>query len=211
MWGAVLVAMAAMFVAALAVPDAFGRHGVAFGVAFLIVTVMHLTLYALAARGDRDLLAAILRIAPSSLAGAALILAAGFVDGAAKAAAVAGRASSSASSGRCSPASAAGGSQPAHFVERHGLIVIIAIGESLVAIGLGRETHRTQHRGDRRRRARVRRRDVVLARVLRLLPDPGAAAARRPKRRRSAPPWRATSTPTCTCRWWPASSSSRSR
>ena len=27
--------------------------------------------------------------------------------------------------------------QPAHFVERHGLIVIIAIGESLIAIGLG--------------------------------------------------------------------------
>jgi len=27
--------------------------------------------------------------------------------------------------------------EPAHFVERHGLIVIIAIGESLVAIGLG--------------------------------------------------------------------------
>ena len=56
--------MAAMFVAALAVPDAFGRHGVVFGVAFLIVNVMHLTLYALGARGDRDLLAAILRIAP---------------------------------------------------------------------------------------------------------------------------------------------------
>ena len=51
-----LVAMGAMFVAALAVPDAFGRHGVVFGVAFLIVNVMHLTLYALAARGDRDLL-----------------------------------------------------------------------------------------------------------------------------------------------------------
>ena len=84
-WGALLVAMAAMFVAALAVPDAFGRHGVAFGVAFLIVTVMHLTLYALAARGDRDLLTAILRIAPWPLTGAALILAAGFVDGEAKA------------------------------------------------------------------------------------------------------------------------------
>ena len=69
-WGAILVAMAAMFVAALAVPDAFGRHGVVFGVAFLIVNVMHLTLYALGARGDRDLLAAILRIAPSALAGA---------------------------------------------------------------------------------------------------------------------------------------------
>jgi low temperature requirement protein LtrA len=62
-WGAMLVAMAAMFVAALAVPDAFGLHGVAFGLAFLIVNAMHLTLYALAARGDRDLLTAILRIA----------------------------------------------------------------------------------------------------------------------------------------------------
>ena len=60
-----LVAMAAMFVAALAVPDAFGRHGVVFGVAFLIVNVMHLALYALSARGDRDLFVAILRIAPS--------------------------------------------------------------------------------------------------------------------------------------------------
>ena len=33
MWGAMLVAMAAMFVAALAVPETFGRHGVVFGVA----------------------------------------------------------------------------------------------------------------------------------------------------------------------------------
>ena len=40
----VLVAMAAMFVAALAVPSAFGRHGVVFGVAFMIVRVMHLSL-----------------------------------------------------------------------------------------------------------------------------------------------------------------------
>jgi low temperature requirement protein LtrA len=80
-WGAMLVAMAAMFVAALAVPDAFGSHGVFFGVAFLIVNVMHLTLYALAARDDPDLLAAILRVAPSALLGAALIIVAGFVDG----------------------------------------------------------------------------------------------------------------------------------
>ena len=80
-WGAMLVAMAAMFVAALAVPEAFGRHGVVFGVAFLVVNVMYLTLYALGARGDRDLLTAILRSAPSALAGAALILAAGFLDG----------------------------------------------------------------------------------------------------------------------------------
>ena len=135
-WGAVLVAMGAMFIAALAVPDAFGPHGVAFGVAFLIVNVMWLTLYALAARGDRDLLRAILRVAPWSLTGAALIIAAGFVDGGAKAllwlAAIVvgfiGPLFTGVSGWRV---------QPAHFVERHGLIVIIAIGESLVAIGLG--------------------------------------------------------------------------
>src|SRR5438128_2486144 len=80
-WGAMQVAMAAMFVAALAVPEAFGQHGVVFGVAFVIVNVMHLTLYALAARGDQDLFKAILRIAPSALAGAALITVAGFVHG----------------------------------------------------------------------------------------------------------------------------------
>ena len=135
-WGAMLVAMAAMFVAALAVPEAFGRHGVVFGVAFLIVNVVWLTLYGLAARGDRDLLAAILRNVPSALAGAALIVAAGFVHGglrpmlwlAALAVGFFGPLLGGMSGWRV---------QPAHFVERHGLIVIIAIGESLIAIGLG--------------------------------------------------------------------------
>jgi len=135
-WGAILVAMTAMFVAALAVPDVFGRHGVVFGVAFMIVNLMYLTLYALAARGDRDLLAAILRSAPSALAGAALIIAAGFVHGwirpmlwvAALAVGLFGPLLGGTSGWRV---------QPAHFVERHGLIVIIAIGESLIAIGLG--------------------------------------------------------------------------
>src|SRR5438093_5550885 len=135
-WGAILVSMAAMFVAALAVPDAFSRHGVVFGVAFLIVNVMQLTLYALAALGDRDLTAAILRSAPSALAGFALIIVAGFVDGGLRpllwliAVAV----------GLFGPLLAGIGGwrvQPAHFVERHGLIVIIAIGESLIAIGVG--------------------------------------------------------------------------
>ena len=135
-WGAMLIAMAAMFVAALAVPEAFGRHAVVFGVAFLIVNVMFLALYSLAARGDRDLLAAILRIAPIALAGAALIIAAGLVHGWLRpviwlvAITV----------GLFGPLFAGMGGwrvQPAHFVERHGLIIIIAIGESLIAIGFG--------------------------------------------------------------------------
>jgi len=135
-WGTTIVAMAAMFVAALAVPDAFGRHGVIFGVAFSIVALTQLALYAISARGDRDFLKAILRIAPTTVAGSALIIAAGFVHGGTKSvlwlvALVVGLL------GPLFVELSGWRVRPAHFVERHGLIVIIAIGESLVAIGLG--------------------------------------------------------------------------
>jgi low temperature requirement protein LtrA len=131
-----LAAMTAMFVAALAVPEAFGRHGVVFGVSFLIVNVTFLAVYSLSVRGERELLAAILRIAPMALGGAALILVAGFVHGtvrpmlwlAAVAVSLFGPLFTGMSGWRVAPA---------HFIERHGLIVIIAIGESLIAIGLG--------------------------------------------------------------------------
>ena len=142
-----------------------------FGVAFLIVNVMHLTLYALAARGDRDLLAAILRIAPSALVGAALIIAAGFVDGglkpmlwlAALAVGFFGPLLGGMSGWRV---------QPAHFVERHGLIVIIAIGESLIAIGLGESSSGLSTGVIVAAVLGFVGRDLVLAGVLRLLPDP---------------------------------------
>src|SRR5262249_5954215 len=75
-----LVAVAAMFVAALAVPETFGRHPFVFAVAFLVVVLMHIALFALAGRSDPDLLKAILRLAPWSITGAALILGAGFVS-----------------------------------------------------------------------------------------------------------------------------------
>jgi low temperature requirement protein LtrA len=135
-WGTMLFASGAMFVGALALPEAFGSHGVVFGVAFLIVALMQLALYALAARGDPDLLQAILRITPSSIAGATLIAVAGFVHGGLKpvlwliALVV----------GFFAPLVVRPGGwrlHPAHFIERHGSIVIIAIGESLVAVGLG--------------------------------------------------------------------------
>jgi low temperature requirement protein LtrA len=132
----VLVAVAAMFIAALAVPEAFGDEGVVFGVAFLIVSVMQVALYMLTVRGDRDFLGAVARFAPFALGGALLILAAGFVGGgirvflwcAALVVGFFGPGLVRVSGWRV---------HPAHFVERHGLIVIIAIGESLVAIGLG--------------------------------------------------------------------------
>jgi low temperature requirement protein LtrA len=134
--GALLVAMAAMFVAALAAPMAFSSHALLFGVAFLIVHLMHITLYALAARGDPDLLTAVTRVAWTALAGATLILVAAFVPSdvrpfpwlAALIVSLLGPLLREPSGWRLAPA---------HFVERHGLIVIIALGESLIAVGVG--------------------------------------------------------------------------
>ena len=128
--------MAAMLVAALAVPEAFDEHGVVFGVAYLVVREMHLALYALAARGDHDLAGAVWRFTPSSTISGVLILTAGFLDGDVQIAlwvialsidylgALVGR-------------GAGWHLSPGHFAERHGLIVIIAIGESIVALGIG--------------------------------------------------------------------------
>ncbi len=133
---ALLVALIAIFIAALAVPGAFGDEGVLFGAAFLVVCAMHTTLYALAGRGDRDLLRAVLRLAPWPLLGATLILIAGFVDGAPRTwlwiAALAGVYFGAVLSG-----STGWQVYPSHFAERHGLVVIIALGEAFIAIGIG--------------------------------------------------------------------------
>jgi low temperature requirement protein LtrA len=131
-----LAATGAMFVAALAVPGAFGGDGVLFGVAFLIVNLMQGALYASAARDDRDLLGAIVRVVPWVVGGALLIVVAGFVHGGFQIALwIAALALGFVAPGL---ADIRGWRlQPAHFAERHGLIVIIAIGESLIAIGVG--------------------------------------------------------------------------
>jgi low temperature requirement protein LtrA len=132
----VVAAMCAMFVAALAVPAAFGAHGVVFGCAFMSMRVMHIALYALAGRGDPDLLGAVSRFAPTVLLAGLLIIAAGFVDGTLKPVlwlcALAIDYFAPLVSG-----STGWRVEPGHFVERHALIIIIALGESLFALGVG--------------------------------------------------------------------------
>src|SRR5438105_5741879 len=59
---AMLAAVAAMLVLSLAAPGAYGRDGVIFGVAYLVVRALHLLLFAIAARGDRDLFRAVVRV-----------------------------------------------------------------------------------------------------------------------------------------------------
>jgi low temperature requirement protein LtrA len=134
----VFVVIGAMLICALAVPDAFGAHGVLFGVAYFVVRAMHIALYALAAKhaGDRDLLGAVLRMLPSSTISATLIVGAGFLEGYAR---IAFWAAALAIDYLGVLIGRGGGWRvsPHHFAERHGLIVIIAIGESIVAVGLG--------------------------------------------------------------------------
>ena len=131
---ALLVALIAMFLAALAVPGVFGDDGVLFGAAFLVVVAMHLALYALAGRGNRDLLVAVLRLAPWTLLGATLILVAGFADGARTWLWVAALVCTYVGAGL---AGTTGWRVfPSHLAERYGLVVIIALGEAFVAIGI---------------------------------------------------------------------------
>jgi low temperature requirement protein LtrA len=133
----IFAVMATMLVAALAVPGAFGDNGVLFGVAFLIVRLLHLVVYAQGSHGDQVLIAQIKRFAPTAVIGPALIIVAGTIDDTAVRELIwvgallldyAGAVLAGVSGWRVSPG---------HFAERHGLIIIIALGESIVAIGLG--------------------------------------------------------------------------
>jgi low temperature requirement protein LtrA len=133
---AVFAAIAAMLIVSLAAPNAFGVDGVTFGVAYFIVRALHLVLYAIAGRGDHDLLRAVVRIVPTAILGPALLVIAGFFDGTAQLA-LWGAALAIDYLGVLVGHMRGWRVSPEHFVERHGLVVIIALGESIVALGLG--------------------------------------------------------------------------
>ena len=126
--------MACYFVLALTIADAFSGSGTAFGLAYAAVVIVHATLFSRAS--SQSVVRNILRIAPLNLGAAALILAGGITGGTAQyvlwAAALALE---------CLTPKivSTGGFEigPEHFVERHSLVVLIAIGESIVAIGVG--------------------------------------------------------------------------
>ena len=132
-----LASVGAMLVAALAVPGAFGDDAVLFAAAYLVVRVLHLVLSAIIARDDPDRLGALLRFAPTALLGASLIVLAGFLEGDARIAlwlvalAIDYLGPTVVGVGRGWRVA------PEHFAERHGLIVLIALGESIIALGVG--------------------------------------------------------------------------
>ena len=134
---AMLASMGAMLVVALAVPGAFGDDAVLFGAAYLVVRLLHLGLSGIFARDDPDRRGALLRFAPTATFGALLLVLAGFLDGNERIAVW----MIALAIDYLGPVVIGVGRgwrvAPEHFAERHGLIVLIALGESIIAIGVG--------------------------------------------------------------------------
>jgi low temperature requirement protein LtrA len=135
---AMFAAMAGLLVVALAIPGAFEDEALVFALAYGLVRAMQVALLVIAGRDDPGLRHSAIGLAFSTAIGVGLLTAASFADGELQGALwaiaivldVGGPLVIDTSGWRL---------MPEHFAERHGLIVIIALGESIVAIGVGAE------------------------------------------------------------------------
>src|SRR5499427_8332981 len=129
-----LLGMAGFLICGLAIPRGFGpgdtETRVALGIGYLLVVLVHTGLFY---RVNRN----VIRVTPFNVSAALLVIGAAFVPSPASyllwAAAVAVQ--------WLSPLIIHPGGRfdfrPAHFAERHGALVIVALGESVAAIGIG--------------------------------------------------------------------------
>jgi len=136
-------AMAAMFVIALTIPESFddlpgGLPGpVVFAVGYFVVRVAHLLLFLAVSRDDPQLRRQVLRFAPSVVLGTSFLLIASQLDGPAQTALWATALVADYVGTMLAGASGWRVNSAGHFAERHGLIIIVALGESIVSIGIG--------------------------------------------------------------------------
>ena len=142
--GSLLAAGGVIFIAGLAVPHAYGSEGVLFAVTYVIVRLGHLALYADASRRGNASLAAILGFGAWTCAALALLLAGSFLDGGWRVALWTAAALIDYAGPAWLTRERLRGLQRVaveHFAERYGLFVIICLGESVVAIGVGAQAH----------------------------------------------------------------------
>ena len=126
--------MGGFLVVALAIPSSYDGSGLAFGVGYLVVVAVHGAMFVKGTSVSE--VAAILRIVPFNLAAAALVIVGGALGGTPQwvlwtLAAVLLWVTPYLTTTEGFVVS------PSHFVERHGLVIIIALGESIVVIGAG--------------------------------------------------------------------------
>jgi low temperature requirement protein LtrA len=134
-----LAAMIPLLVASLAVPHVFGKDALVFGVAYFFVRGLHIVAYVLLARDNPVLRVAVFRLARTILPAAGLLVLAGLLPEPGRA--ICWVAALLIDYGGLLMSSIEGWQvEPAHFAERHGLIIIIALGESIVALGVGADS-----------------------------------------------------------------------
>ena len=126
--------MGGFLVIALAIPSAYDDKGLAFGLGYAVVVVLHAGMYAKGTSVSE--VAAILRLVPFNLTAAAMVLVGGAAGGRPQDVLWAGAALLlwftpwfTSTEGFVIAAE--------HFCERHGLVIIVALGESIVVVGAG--------------------------------------------------------------------------
>jgi len=129
-------AIAALLLVSLCVPEAFGNLALAFALIYGVVRTAHIALFMLASPEDDGLRHSVLGLAVSTAVAVSLLALASLFDGLAQGALWA-LALFLDMGGPYFFGSEGWKLMPEHFAERHGLIVIIALGESIVAIGVG--------------------------------------------------------------------------
>jgi low temperature requirement protein LtrA len=135
-----LAGMMLIFVTGLALPHAFGDDATLFAVTYTAVRLLHLALYAQTSRQGNASWAAISGFAVTVLIGMALLIVGSLLDTTAQAALWTLAAAIDYAGPAWLTRERLRGLQyvaVAHFAERYGLFVIICLGESIVAIGVG--------------------------------------------------------------------------
>ena len=131
------VAMAALLVVALCVPGAFGDDALLFACAYGVVRFSQIGLFLIASRDDPALRQSVLGLAGGTAVGVGLIVVAAGLDGWAQTLVWALALALDMAEPFFFGSEGWSLEHPGHFAERHGLIIIIALGESIVAIGVG--------------------------------------------------------------------------
>jgi low temperature requirement protein LtrA len=133
-------AMASMLLAAICVPEAFGDLALAFALSIGFFRVAHIALFTIASADAPDLRRSTIGLAVSTAVAVGLLAAASAFDGLPQAA-IWVLALALDFGGPYFFGAAGWQLVPGHFAERHGLILIIALGESIVEIGTGAAGH----------------------------------------------------------------------
>jgi low temperature requirement protein LtrA len=130
--------MAGLLIVALAIPEAYGHRAVTFAVAYGVVRVAHIALYVIASRDEPELRHSVTGLAVTTCLSVGLILIGAFLDDSAQS--VVWAVAILLDAGGPGIFGTAGWTlAPGHFAERHNLVIILALGESIVALGVASE------------------------------------------------------------------------